>query len=197
MLQITWTEALGSLTGLVSVWLTVRNKVWCWFWGILSVALYVVVFWNERLYADMVLQLVFVVMNCYGWYKWHAGRVHAGSGNNLATTALRPITRIPQEYLLTSIICGAILAISLMLFLKRFTNSVAPEMDSALTATSIVALWMQAQKYRESWLVWLAADIFYVGLFVSRQLWLTAALYLVFCGMAILGWREWTKEMAV
>ncbi|TAE22745.1 MAG: nicotinamide riboside transporter PnuC [Candidatus Kapaibacterium sp.] len=196
MLQISWTEVLGSLTGLVSVWLTVRNKVWCWFWGIMSVSLYVVVFWTERLYADMGLQLVFIVMNAYGWYEWQQRHTTTGNVDNFSQSPSRSITRIPHKYVLISLACGAGIAIALLFFLQRFTDAVAPEMDSALTATSLVALWMQAKRYREHWLVWLVADIAYVGLFVSRQLWLTSALYLVFCGMALLGWREWTKEMA-
>jgi nicotinamide mononucleotide transporter len=186
MLQLSWTEAIGSLTGLVSVWLTVRGNVWCWFWGIVSVLVYAVVFFDARLYADMALQLVFVVMNVYGWYEWLRGG---------AQHKKRRISVISQAELLVSVISGGIAGVALSIFLKRFTNAAVPEMDAALTALSLVAVWMQAQKYRESWLVWLFADVLYVGLFFNRQLWLTSALYLVFCIMAVLGWREWNHQM--
>jgi nicotinamide mononucleotide transporter len=239
MLQISWTEAIGSLTGLVSVWLTVRNNVWCWLWGIVSVLVYVAVFWEARLYADMALQLVFVGMNLFGWYEWlrpnaninanasanaikdvgtfslhytlrqaqgedrinpHAEPVEASStiiAHVLTNeqSAKRRISSIPREELLLSLVSGVIAGIALSIFLKRFTNAAVPEMDAALTALSLVAVWMQARKYRENWLVWLLADVFYVGLFFNRQLWLTSALYLVFCGMAVLGWREWNHQI--
>lgn len=193
MLQISWAEVFGSLTGLVSVWLTVRNNVWCWLWGIVSVAVYTVVFWDARLYADMALQLVFVVMNVYGWYEWLHGQRHEQSSGAQAST--RRISPIPQDKLLLSGTIGVMLAVGIAVYLRRFTNAAVPEFDAALTALSLVAIWMQARKYRENWLVWLAADVAYVGLFVNRQLWLTAALYLVFCGMAIVGWREWNAIM--
>lgn len=186
MLQFSWTEVLGSLTGLVSVWLTVRNNVWCWLWGIASVLVYAVVFWDARLYADMALQLVFVGMNVFGWYEWLRGGEQREK---------RRISSIPKNELLLSIVCGVIAGFAITMFLKRFTNAAVPEMDAALTSMSLVAVWMQARRYRENWLMWLFADILYVGLFFNRQLWLTSALYLVFCGMAVLGWREWNQIM--
>ena len=190
MLQISWTEAIGSITGLISVWLTVRNNVWCWLWGIVSVLVYAVVFFDARLYADMALQLVFVGMNLFGWYEW----LHPNASTS-EQPAKQRISSIPQQELLISLVSGGITGVALSIFLKRFTNAAVPEIDAALTALSLVAVWMQARKYRESWLVWLVADVLYVGLFFNRTLWLTGALYLVFCLMAVLGWREWNHQM--
>jgi nicotinamide mononucleotide transporter len=178
-------EVLGAITGLISVWLTVKNKVWCWFWGIVSVLVYSVVFWETRLYADMALQLVFVVMNVYGWYAW----LHGTSDNE--TTQRRHISSISRDEIFASLLALAVMALGLGQFLRRFTNAAVPDVDALLTAFSLVAIWMQARKYRENWLVWLVADVLYVGLFLNRKLWLTAALYLVFCVMAVQGWREW------
>lgn len=185
-------EAAGAVTGVISVWLTVKNKVWCWFWGIMSVMIYSLVFLETRLYADMALQAVFVVMNIYGWYAWLHGT--SVQENNALRPSERHISSLSRDELFGSILAVAVLAITIGQFLRHFTNAAVPDMDALLTALSLVAIWMQARKYRENWLVWLLADILYVGLFINRRLWLTAVLYLVFCGMAIQGWREWNKE---
>ncbi len=179
-------ETLGAIIGLCSVWLTVRGNVWCWAWGIVSVLLYVGVFFRERLYADMALQLVFVGTNLYGWYEWKRGSSsHTG----------RVITRVsPQTMIVVSLLIVLYAGIA-ALFLRYFTNASLPELDAFLTSMSLAAVWMQARKYCEHWLVWIVADVLYVGMFLWKALWLTAALYAVFTVMAFIGYREWNKEL--
>jgi nicotinamide mononucleotide transporter len=181
---MTWIEAIGALTGLISVWLTVRGNVWCWAWGIASVLLYVGVFFRERLYADMALQLVFCGMNGYGWYEWLYG------GEKRTE---RMITRLPMRFVPMLIGTTALTALGTALFLKYFTDAALPEMDALLTSMSLCAIWMQAQKYCENWLVWALADVLYVGMFYGKSLWVTAALYAVFTVMAVIGYFQWLK----
>lgn len=186
MPHITWIEALGAVTGIISVWLTVRNNVWCWAWGIASVLLYGAVFFREKLYADMALQLVFCGMNAYGWYEWlHGGESHTE----------RPISRLPRTLLPFAAIATLVFAFGVAFILRHYTDAALPEMDAFLTSMSLCAVWMQAQKYCESWLVWLAADVLYVGMFISKSLWLTSALYIVFTVLAWLGYRQWLRLM--
>jgi nicotinamide mononucleotide transporter len=128
---------------------------------------------------------VFVVMNVYGWYSW----LQKKSSNGKTQTP--HISSVSRDEVFVSLLALSLLALGLGQFLRRFTNAAVPEVDALLTALSLIAIWMQARKYRENWLVWLLADVLYVGLFLNRKLWLTAALYLVFCGMAVQGWREW------
>ena len=79
--------------------------------------------------------------------------------------------------------------------LTRFTNASLPFMDSTLTSFSIAAQWMQTQKLLESWLVWLVVDVFYVGMFLYKELYLTAGLYAVFLVLAAMGFSEWRRSM--
>lgn len=183
---MTWIESFGVLTGLISVWLTVRNNVWCWFWGIVSVTLYVGVFFRERLYADMSLQIVFIATNLYGWYVWLRGGEHHTK---------RVITKIPLPTAVTLAIGTLCYAVMTGWLLKRTTDASLPEMDAFLTSMSLAAVWMQARKYREHWLVWFAADVLYVGMFVWKSLWMTAVLYAVFTVLAVIGFVEWNKEV--
>jgi nicotinamide mononucleotide transporter len=203
-------EVIGSITGIVSVWLTVRTVIWCWLWGIVSVLAYVTVFWQERLYADMALQLVFCGMNVYGWIVWRNGTVlfdnkrtpfqstvQSSIPSTIAdsVTANHEITNANRTTLLWS---SCAIAVSTALWsagLQRYTNASLPFADAFLTSVSLVAVWMQARKYLENWLLWLFADVLYVGLFAYKSLWLTSSLYAVFCIMAVAGFVQWRNLM--
>src|ERR1700748_3495054 len=63
-------EVVGVITGLLCVWLAARNNIWNWPIAIISVAIYIFIFFNSHLYADMGLQVYFMAMNIYGWYYW-------------------------------------------------------------------------------------------------------------------------------
>jgi len=171
---------------LVAVYLTTRQVIWCWPLGIVSVILYTVVFYETKLYADMGLQVLYFVLAAYGWWAWRRGGEDHGE---LRVSLLSMRGRV----VLASI--GASGGIFLGQTLSRFTDASLPFMDSALTSFSIVAQWMQTRKLLETWVVWLSVDVFYVGMFLYKGLYLTAALYAVFLYLAVLGFVEWRRPM--
>ena len=152
----------------------------------ISVTLYVGVFYGARLYADMGLQGLYFGLAAYGWWAWlHGGEDHG----ELAVSLTSPRTRV------TLLLVGTIGGILLGQTLTRFTNASLPFMDSMLTSFSIAAQWMQTRKFLESWLVWLVVDVFYVGMFLYKELYLTAGLYSVFLVLAAMGFADWRRSM--
>jgi nicotinamide mononucleotide transporter len=181
-------ELAAAITGAVSVWLSVRQNIWSWPTAIVNVVLYTVVFWEAKLYADMGLQVIYAALSLYGWHQW----LYGGEGR----TELR-VTRTPPRL-------GAILAViaaagSALLgsLLRHTTDAALPFMDSFLSSTSLVAQWMMTKKLVENWLVWIAVDVLYVGMFVFKGLYLTAGLYAVFLVLAVRGYLDWRRSMAV
>ena len=85
----------------------------------------------------------------------------------------------------------------LYIVLRRYTNSMVPAGDAITTALSLVAQFMLGRKWLQNWLVWIAADVIYVGLYGYKQLYLTALLYAIFIAMCIAGYRGWKKAMSV
>jgi nicotinamide mononucleotide transporter len=63
-------EVTGVITGLLCVYLAAKNIIWNWPFAIISVVIYIFIFWDSHLFADMGLQVYFLVMNIYGWYYW-------------------------------------------------------------------------------------------------------------------------------
>lgn len=180
-------EVAGVLFGVVSVWLIVKESVWGWPTGLVNVGLFIVVFWKARLYADMGLQVAYVVLCLYGWWAWkHGGR---------ADGSMR-VTRTPRVAAWLLGAAGAAGAGLLGFLLHGHTDASLPFWDSATTSFSLVGQWMQTRKWLENWWVWIAVDVVYVGIYVAKHLYLTAALYAIFLGLAVQGARNWQRSLA-
>ena len=67
-------------------------------------------------------------------------------------------------------------------------------LDAALTTTSLVAQWMMTRTILENWLLWIAADIVYVPMFIYKNLYVTAALYAMFLVLAVIGYVSWRRS---
>ena len=178
-------EILAVVFGIVSVYLSTREHIWSWPTAIVNVSLYFVVFYEAKLYADMGLQVVYLALSVYGWYEWLYG------GEN--RTELH-VSRVGRSLAVRLALIGIVTAAVLGTMLARFTDAALPYLDSATTSTSLIAQWMMTRKIVESWAVWVAVDVVYVGMFFYKQLYLTAGLYTVFLVLAVLGYRQWKQS---
>jgi nicotinamide mononucleotide transporter len=178
-------EIAGALFGALAVWLTARENVWCWPIGLLNVGLYVVVFHEARLYADMGLQVVYAVLCVYGWHAW----LHGGKDQGVLE-----VSRTPVPWRAPLFLAGSAVSVLLGFLLRRHTDAALPYWDSSTTAFSLVAQWMQTRKWLENWLVWIAVDVVYVGIYLYKDLLATAALYAVFLALAVVGYRAWRRS---
>lgn len=184
---MTLLEWAAALTGFVSVWLTVRQNIWCWPTGLVNVALSALVFWQARLYADAGLQVFYAGASVYGWWAWlHGGQ----AGGQLI------VTRAPRAWLLGLLTVGTGFGFTLGLLLHAWTDASLPWLDSALTALSLVAQVLMTRKWIENWPLWIAVDVVYVGMYVYKGLYPMALLYAVFLGLAVEGLREWRAALA-
>jgi nicotinamide mononucleotide transporter len=183
---MTWIEIAAAAFGIVAVYLSARQSVWNWPLGIINVALYIIVFYEAKLYADMGLQVVYVVLAAYGWWHW----LHGG-----ANRGVLHVSRVPPREVVILTIAFLAGTAALSTFLARKTDASLPLADSALTVASLIAQYMMTRKYVECWLVWLVADVAYVAMFIYKSLWPTAGLYAVFCVLAVLGWQQWRGSL--
>lgn len=182
---MSWTEWLGAITGLLCVWLVVREHVWNWPIGILNNVFFLVLFWESGLYADSLLQIVYAGIAVWGWWAW----LHGNRGGPLV------VTRAPLAQLGTSLAVAGLATAVLGMLLGRYTPSTVPYMDAWTTCLSLAAQYLQGRKYLESWALWITADVFYIGLYLQKGLVLTAAVYAVFLVMCLVGLRRWRAAL--
>ena len=180
------TEVLGFVTGAWCVWLLVEQNIWNWPIGIANNAFYVVVFWRARLFADMSLQVVYIVLSVIGWYLW----LHGGAGHG--RLAVRR-TRWREGVVIAAVVVA--LTVAGTAFLRTVRDS-APFLDALTTSMSLAAQYMLTRKMIENWHLWITVDVIYVGLYASRALPLTAVLYAIFLTMCVVGLRQWRRSEA-
>jgi nicotinamide mononucleotide transporter len=187
--SMSWIEVLAVTLGIATVVLTVRQSMWCWPTGLVQVLLYIDIFYDARLYSDVLLQIVFVVLQLYGWYHWASGRNVLHS--KLLVTSLTP--RQVTAWLIVTAAAAAVLG-ELM---SNYTDAAAPHADAFIAAASLVAQYLLARKKLESWYWWIAVDVVAIGVYWARDLQLTAGLYAVFLCLCVGGVTEWRASRRI
>lgn len=179
-------ELLGALLGVWMVLLNMRVNPAAWPLAIASSLLYLLVFWDARLYGDASLQLLFVTVAFWGWWQWLHGRQADGSA--LEVRHLGPRGRA------AALAAFALLWPAIGLLLKHATDTDVPWWDAFPTAGSVVAQVLLGRKYVENWPGWVAVNVVAIGLFAYKGLWLTVGLYALFALLAVAGWRAWSRR---
>lgn len=186
MLSMTWLELIAASLGALSVYLMTQQKPAAWPIGLLMVLLYIWIFYDARLYSEMLLQVIYVGLQIYGWQQWlRGGAKHQG----------RAVSSLSMAGVSQGLMIGASITLALGFAMSQYTNANLPWLDAALTGFSLVAQYWMAQKRLQCWLLWIVLDIIYVGMFISAELYLTAALYMVFTALAMYGWLEWRHNL--
>ena len=180
-------ELFGFITGVLNVWLVTRENIWCWPLGVLNAGFYVVVFSRTGLYSDTGLQVVYLMLSLYGWWHWLRGGPRHDA---VVVTRTTPRTAIRMTAI--ALVSWFLLAT----ITRRMPGAALPWLDAALVSISLVAQYMMTRKLLENWLLWIAVDVVYIGLFINRQLPLTAMLYAVFLVLAIIGYLQWHRSAA-
>ncbi len=186
-LQANWIELLGSVLSIIYLYLSIKQKASLWIFGFLCSALYVVVFFQSKFYADMSLQFYYLGVSVFGWISWKAGKPE--NREELPVKRTTPLSGV------------IILLIALILYfvyyfiLTGYTDSPLPKADSFTTALSIVATWMLARKMIEHWWLWIIVDSVSAGLYFYKALYPTAILFVIYTIMAIIGYRQWKKSL--
>lgn len=184
VIPFTLTEDLGFITGALSVWLTVVEDIWNFPSGIANDVFFFLLFWQTGLFADMGLQVLYVLLGFQGWYLWLRG------GKN--KTALEVSSVSALELLILLLI--TIAATTGLTFYLQTVHDSAPFLDALTTVLSLVAQYMLNKKFLENWYFWILADLIYIPLYVYERLYLTGAVYVLFLVMCLFGIRAWVQS---
>jgi nicotinamide mononucleotide transporter len=199
-IAVNYIEIFGALAGILYVLLEIRQNVWLWPVGILTSAAYIWIFFTGKLYADMGLQVYYLVISIAGWYWWlqkeEGLSVQEDQGRMTVKEARLHVTRLRLKTGIILSIVFIILYSAMALVLMRFTDSPVPGWDSFITSLSVIATWMLARKIFEHWYLWVLINFTAAILFFTRGLYPTVILYMIYCIMSFAGIREWRRSLA-
>lgn len=176
---VSWAELLGFVTGGLCVWLTTRASVLNFPMGLANSALFLVLFTSARLWADAGLQVVFIGLGVLGWWQWLRGTTVGGT------------IRRTSPRLLAGCVIVVLLATAGLTVILRAADDVSPFWDALTTALSLAAQWLLNTRRLGTWYFWIAADLVYIPLYLSKDLYLTAVIYVLFLGLCVNGLRLW------
>lgn len=182
---VTWLEIVALGLSVAMVLCNLRVHVAGWPLAITSSLLYALLFYHYRLYGEAGLQLVFVTMSAWGWWQWLRPSRSPSSVHGVSS-----LSRQQQWATLVVTLAAWPLLGGL---LSRVSDSDVPYLDALPTVASLTGQWLLARKRVENWVVWLGVNLFSVGLFAYKHLWLTACLYALFAGLSWVGWRRWSQ----
>lgn len=193
-----WIEFTGALLAVAYLFLSINGNIWLWFLGFATSSFYLIIFYNNQLYADMGLQFYYIIVSVYGWIHW----MGKGKNNKKIQTSISTITLTKLNWLL-ALSSVLVLQITLYLILK-YTPSLLdipeasyPLGDAFTTAASIVATWMLARKILENWLFWIVINSFSMGMYIIKGMYITSGLFVVYTLMAVVGYYKWRRELSV
>lgn len=194
-------EIIGTLVGLLYLWLEYRASIYLWIAGIIMPAIYLFVYYDAGLYADFGINIYYLLVAIYGWMVWKYGTffrqkvLRQQAETTKQSSQELPISHIPTRQIpfLSTVFLFTFFGIAWILI--RFTDSNVPWLDSFTTALSIVGMWMLARKYLEQWLTWIIVDVVSAGLYIYKELYFTAVLYALYAVIAIFGYLKWKKMM--
>ena len=194
-LSTNWLGLTGFVSGLLCVWLLIKENIWTFPLGLLYSVVTVVVMYNTQLYADVLLNFYYVLMNAYGWFFWIRGGQTRRSEVDELMVAWLPR---PQWRSVVLISTSGIIAMGW--YFDTFTNAAFAYADSFTTILSFVAMWMSARKYLDSWILWFIVNVVSVVLYLAKaeddsQLYFYVVLYTIYIGLAIQGWYAWQKHL--
>ena len=179
-------EYAAASLGLANIALLVFRSVWNFPFGMAMVAAYILVFFNQRLYAEAGLQVFFFVAQAWGWWLW------ARAGDQESTV---PVGRLGNLSRAAWLMVTAALSIGLGWAMNRFTNAAMPYADSAIAGASVAAQILLGLRRIENWVLWIFIDLAAIALYLNRGLYPTAGLYGAFLVMSVFGLKQWAQAV--
>ena len=185
--HVSWAEVLGDVSGVACVLLVARELIWNWPLGLANNVFWCLLFFRAKLYEDATLQVVFFALGVYGWQLWIRGE----RGRASTLPVRRTTAREWQWLALATVAATAVLAA----LLAHHTDSPVPLWDASVMTLSLAATYGQAHKLLESWWLWIAVDVISVPLYLVRQLYPTAFVYVLFGALCVVGLRGWRQSL--
>jgi nicotinamide mononucleotide transporter len=208
--DLSWIEAVGTLAGLLCIWLASLEKISNYAFGLINVTLFAIIFFQIQLYASLLLQLFFFAANIYGWYAWSrqnsqqeaelqirwlslpkaiAWLVACVVAIGLMTVYINPVFAF-----LTRVSVSVMSSFGLNVTMPVLQPDAFPFWDSCMMVLSIAAMILMTRKYVENWLLWVIINVISVAIFALQGVYAMSLEYLLLTFIALNGSRMWINS---
>jgi nicotinamide mononucleotide transporter len=191
---MSYIELIGTILYLWSVWLISRKHMLTWPVGIISVLLYMSLFYQIRLYSDALEQVYYLVASVYGWWWWSQQGPAADATEGFRYSHRRSGMLVLGITLGIGLALGGLMSQIHEWLPRLFPDAAAfPLLDAVTTVMSFTAMALMAQKRIESWFYWIVVDVIAIGLYYVKDVRFLSVLYVILLGMAINGLLSWHR----
>lgn len=178
-------ELIAVILALAYLLLAVKERIECWYAAFFSTAIYIVLFWDVNLLMESALNVYYLLMAVYGWWQWQC-QSNEQQGLLVHTWPLKTHIKLWFALALMVSFSGYLLA--------ENTSAAMPYLDSFTTWGAVVTTYMVTKKVLENWLYWLVIDALSIYLYVDRELYLTAVLFVLYLLIACFGYWQWLQK---
>ena len=178
-------EIIAVISAILYLLLAAKEDVKCWYAAIISSLLYFFIMYDAGLIMEAYLQVFYIIMALYGLFQWK-NLIQINSTNRIRTWS-----NVQHFITISSVI---ILAILTGFILTKYTNAALPFLDAFTSWGAIITTYMVAKKILENWIYWFVIDAISIYLFLSRGLYLTSILFLVYLIIICFGYIAWRKK---
>ncbi|MEZ2587046.1 nicotinamide riboside transporter PnuC [Kluyvera intermedia] len=208
--DLSWIEAIGTIAGLLCIWLASLEKIVNYLFGLINVTLFAIIFFQIQLYASLLLQLFFFAANLYGWYAWSRQtsqneaelqirwlplpKAMAWLAACVIAIGLMTVYIDPVFAVLTQVAVGVMQSMGMNVSMPVLQPDAFPFWDSCMMVLSIAAMVLMTRKYVENWLLWVVINVISVAIFALQGVYAMALEYLILTFIALNGSRMWMKS---
>ncbi|MGB9098276.1 nicotinamide riboside transporter PnuC [Erwinia sp.] len=208
--DLSWIEAIGTVAGLLCIWLASLEKISNYAFGLINVTLFAVIFFQIQLYASLLLQLFFFVANLYGWYAWSRQTTDNQQALQIrwmtlpkalgwlvgcvVAIGLMTLYINPVFAWLTKIAVSVMQGVGLSVTMPELQPDAFPFWDASLMVLSIVAMILMTRKYVENWLLWVIVNVISVMIFARQGVYAMSLEYAILTLIALNGCWLWMKS---
>jgi nicotinamide mononucleotide transporter len=189
---VSYVEFIGTVLGLISVFLAARANIFTWPTGIANAIFFLVIFYQIQLYSDMFVQMYFCCMGVYGWFTWKYRAAHQQSA--IRTLSNKNRLKLAGLIAATVLIIGTLISQIHLLLPQIFVKPAAyPYIDTFIAVSSVLAVILLARRIFETWVLWVLVDITSIGLYFVKGVKLIAVEYVIFLCLAVVGVVSWYR----
>lgn len=179
-------EIVAAVSGFICVYLIIKRNIWCWFFGLIQVSLYSWFFYQNKLYSDAGLHVIYIGLQFYGWWNW--------AQNQQADTQHLVIHKTTQKEFTLWLALALLGAFALGYIMSNYTDASFAYGDAFTTCASLIAQWLLTRRHLLNWVFWIIVDIVAIYIYLQKGLYPTTVLYITLLIMCFFGQYSWWKQ---